>query len=515
MAHLKPNLTRRSALALGTAACTSASLFGEAAADSDISDMTLSNLKDALTAGATTSVEIAETVVKRAEQYASLGVFTSFKSDQLLMDAQAADQDRRDANAQGQTLGPLHGLPIALKDNIDALGHATTAGTPALRNHQPRQNAPIVDRLLNAGAIIAGKVNMHELAGGGTTNNPAFLRTRNPYNPDHSPGGSSGGSAVAVAAQIVPAALGTDTAGSVRNPAGYCGVVGFRPSMGRYPSEGIVPLSLNRDTAGPLTHTVSDTAMIDAVLANDPAPLQFPSLKGQRVGLPRVPFRENMTADIKRMMDDVESRLKDAGVVLVDVEIPDLMDMVNQASLVTLGARLRQDVETYLARSAAKVTFDEIADQIADPFVKGWMTPFFDPDSDILKEEARVSAEVIPALKSAYTATFVDNTLDAILFPTTPIPAGIEVPGTEDVIVDGIQIPGGIWLNIQNATPASLWGGPGISLPSGLTSSGLPMGIELDGAIGADRTLLALAAAVEHVLPPMPSPDLNALPERG
>lgn len=506
MDTIERSMNRRQVLMGSAALSLGRASTGDAAPDQTGTNMTIANLSNALQNGATTSVAIAEKVIQRAEQFKSLGVFTSLAPDSLLANATAADEQRKLAERQGRALGPLHGIPIALKDNIDAVGHATTGGTPGLRHHRPTRNALIVDRLINAGAVIAGKVNMHELAGGGTTNNPAFLRTRNPYNPDHSPGGSSGGSAVAVAAQIVPAALGTDTAGSVRNPAGYCGVVGFRPSMGRYPADGIVPLSLSRDTAGPIAHTVADIVALDSALANDTAAVNVPTLKGLRIGSPKTPFRENMTPDIANMLDDVERRLVDAGAVLVDGEIAGLTDMINQASLVTLGARLRTDVESYLKYSGAQISFDQIAEQIADPFVKGWMTPYLNPTADILNEEARVRADVIPALKAAYTSYLRANALEAILFPTTPIPAGIEVPSTEDVIVDGTRLPGGIWLNIQNATPASLWGGPGISLPSGLTASGLPMGIEIDGAIGRDKELLGIAGTIELILPPTPRP---------
>lgn len=506
-------ITRRSTL-LGSAALgLSAPVNAQVTAQDDmtIARMTIAHVGNALRRGETTSVHLVEKMIERAKRYSVLGVFTALNPDTLLSEAAQADQQRDHAKLQGQTLGPLHGIPIGLKDNIDAIGYATTGGTPALRNHLPKQNAPIVQRLVNAGALIAGKLNMHELAGGGTTNNPAYLRTRNPYNLDHSPGGSSGASAVAVAARMLPATLGTDTAGSVRNPAGYCGVVGFRPSMGRYPSDGIVPLAVTRDTAGPLAHTVADVVTLDSALAKDPSPVSPISLAGRRIGIPRIPFRDNLTSDIADMITNIEARLIDAGAILVDGEIPGLMDMVNQASLVTLGARLRRDVEHYLAYSGGPVTFDELAEQIADPFVKGWMTPFLNPSADILSDEARVSADVIPALKAAYSAYLAENALDAIIFPTTPIPAGIEVPGTEDVIVDGTRLPGGIWLNIQNATPASLWGGPGISLPSGLTASGLPMGIELNGPIGEDRMLLGLAMAVEDKLPPTPPPDMRGL----
>jgi len=497
--YTSPKLSRRTAILSSVAATAISMRDTKAIASNDINgtSFTVAALGRALRKKDLTSESIAEAIIFRSEVLASLGTFTSLNAEQLISDAQQADALLR----QGQDLGPLHGIPVALKDNIDATGHATTGGTPALRNNFPKTNAPVTQRLLNAGAIIAGKVNMHELAGGGTTNNPSYLRTRNPYAPDHSPGGSSGGSAVAVSARIVPAALGTDTAGSVCNPAAYCGVTGFRPTLDRYPSAGIVPLSLTRDTAGPLAHTVEDIITLDAVLAADGAPVQATNLKGVRIGIPKIPFLDNTTPDIQSMMAGVESLLREAGATLVDAEIPNLVDFVNETSLITLGGRIRKDLTAYLTAGGSPVTFDELAEQIADPFVKLWMTPFLNPTSEILNEESRVARDVIPALRNTYTSFLKDNVLDAILFPTTPTPAGIEVPGTEDLILDGVRIPGGIWLNIQNTGPSTLWGGPGISLPAGLSASGLPMGVELNGAIKADKALLGLASAIEKLLP--------------
>ncbi len=500
----EPKLSRRSVVLSGAALSIPHVGKSMAAETNDLEGIpfTVGHLGAALRTKQITSVSIAETVLDRAERLASLGTFTSIDADRLLDAARQADTSL----ARGQDHGPLHGIPLALKDNIDAAGYATTGGTPALRNHFPKQNAPVTQRLVDAGGLIAGKVNMHELAGGGTTNNPSYLRTRNPYAPDHSPGGSSGGSAAAVAARIVPAALGTDTAGSVCNPAGYCGVVGFRPTLDRYPNAGIVPLSLTRDTAGPLAHSVDDVIVIDAALAADRTEIPVQPLKGKRIGIPKIPFADNTTPDIQNMMSDVETRLKDAGAMLVEAEIPNLVDIVNETSLVTLGARIRKDMTAYLAASGSSVTFDELAAQIADTFVKGWMTPFLNPTTAILNEEARVARDVIPALRRTYSNYLKDNTLDAIIFPTTPTPAGIEVPGTEDIVVDGVRITGGIWLNIQNIGPATLWGGPGISLPAGLSGSGLPMGVELNGAIRGDKDLLGLALTVENILPDTPPP---------
>ena len=170
--------------------------------------------------------------------------------------------------------GILHGLPIAVKDAIAAAGLPATAGTEALRGYLPEKDADVVEPLIAAGAFVLGKLNMHELSYGITSNNGAFGPVRNPYDLERIPGGSSGGAGAAVAAGLVPAALGTDTGGSVRIPAALCGVVGFRPTTGRYSQKGIVPVSHTRDTAGPLCRSVSDAAMIDAAITGEPDRLE-------------------------------------------------------------------------------------------------------------------------------------------------------------------------------------------------------------------------------------------------
>ena len=182
--------------------------------------------------------------------------------EQVRAAAAAADERR----AGGGPLGPLHGVPLALKDNLDTADMPTTGGTPGLRGSRPARNAPVVQRLLDAGAIVFGKANLHELAYGITNNNAGFGAARNPYDRTRIPGGSSGGVGAAVGARIVPGGIGSDTGGSVRVPAALCGIVGFRPTTGRWPQAGIVPISHTRDTAGPMTRSVADCVLLDRVV---------------------------------------------------------------------------------------------------------------------------------------------------------------------------------------------------------------------------------------------------------
>ena len=188
-------------------------------------------------------------------------------------------------------------MPLALKDNLDTAEMPTTGGTPGLRGHRPKHNAPVVQKLLDAGAIAFGKTNLHELAYGITNNNAAFGAARNPYDRTRIPGASSGGVGVAVAARMAPGGIGSDTGGSVRIPAALCGIVGFRPTTGRWSQAGIVPISHTRDTAGPMTRSVADCALLDHVVTGSALP-PAASLKGLRLGVPRAHFWDPLDREV-------------------------------------------------------------------------------------------------------------------------------------------------------------------------------------------------------------------------
>src|SRR5215831_9890065 len=228
-------------------------------------ELGVSGAAEAIRNGALTAEALAEALLRRCAAAAPLNAFISLEPDRVRVAARGADQQRQ----RGDRLGPLHGVPLALKDNIDTADYPT-AGTPGLAAHRPKRNAPIVQRLLDAGALILGKANLQELAYGPTSNNAAFGPVHNPYDPTRIPGGSSGGTAAAVAARLAPAGLGTDTAGSVRVPGSLCGVTSFRPSTLRWPQAGIVPISHTRDTAAPMARSVADCVLLDGVVADGP-----------------------------------------------------------------------------------------------------------------------------------------------------------------------------------------------------------------------------------------------------
>ncbi|MGD9526658.1 amidase family protein [Pseudonocardia sp.] len=390
--------------------------------------------------------------------------------------------------------GALAGVPVAVKDNLDTRDFVTTGGTPALRDSRPGRDHLAVERLRAAGAAVVGKTNLHELALGITSNNAAFGPVRNPHDPARSAGGSSGGSAVAVATGVVPVALGSDTGGSVRVPAAHCGVVGFRPTVGRWGNGRCVPISHTRDTAGAFATSVADVAEIDAVVTGAgtaPVPERL------RIGVPRAGFYDDLHPDVAAGAARALDRLADAGVELVERDAVGVFELDAECGFPIVFAEIVEDLPGYLATLPGpeqKLTFADVLDQVASPDVRGVMeaaaSGTFGP------AELVAALEVRDRLRAAYAAAL--DGLDAIIYPTVPLPA--PPLGDDDMTeLNGATVP--VFLtSIRNTAPGSTAGMPSISLPGGVTSAGLPVGISLEGLPGQDAALLAVAAVVERVL---------------
>src|SRR5438477_3540711 len=320
----------------------------------------------AIRAGEQTAEALSEALLARCTAAAPLNAFISLEADRLRVAARAADERRR----RGERLGPLHGVPIALKDNINTADFPTTAGTPALAAHRPKRNAAIVQRLLDAGAIVLGKTNLQELAYGPTNNNAAFGPARNPYDPTRIPGGSSGGSAAAVAARLAPAALGTDTGGSIRVPAALCGITSMRPTTLRWSQAGIVPLSHTRDTAGPMARHVGDCVLLDAVITGGPTEVTPAPLKGLRLGLPRGYFWEDLDTELAAILEAALARLREAGVVLVEGDFADVAALDAAAGFPIMLYETAIELERYLAEHETGLDFAALMAQVKSPSVK-------------------------------------------------------------------------------------------------------------------------------------------------
>ena len=468
----------------------------------DLTELTASAAAAALRRGDITAEAYADALLAQCRKHQRLNAFIAQDAERVKAAARQADQ----ARAAGKPTGALHGLPLALKDNFDTVGLPTTGGTPGLKSNRPKQNAKVVQPLLDAGAIVLGKANMHELAYGITSNNGAFGPARNPYDPSRIPGGSSGGTGVAVGARMAPAGLGSDTGGSVRVPAALCGIVGFRPTTLRYSQAGIVPISHTRDTAGPMTRSVADIALLDGIITGGPTAVQPASLKGLRLGIPRGHFNENLEAETARILAAVLERLKAAGVVLVEGDAEDVAALDASAGFPIALYETVTDLNQYLAAHGSKLDYAGLVAQCGSPDVKGLLQSLLGAGAVPEAAYREAVQKTRPALQQAYAKYFSGRDVRAMLFPTTPLPAA-KIGEDETVMLNGVQVPT-FPTFIRNTGPGSVGGIPGLSLPAGLTAQGLPVGIELDAPEGHDQQLLAIGAAIETILPKLPPPKL-------
>jgi Asp-tRNA(Asn)/Glu-tRNA(Gln) amidotransferase A subunit family amidase len=456
----------------------------------------------AIGAGEITAEALAEALLKRCADASSLNAFIHLDPDAVRAAARRADAQRQ----SGQPVGPLHGVPLAIKDNIDTAEQPTTGGTPGLRGNRPKHNAPVVQRLLDGGAIVLGKANMHELAYGVTNNNSAFGPARNPYDPSRIPGGSSGGTGVAVAARLAPGGLGSDTGGSVRIPAAHCGITGFRPTLLRWSQRGIVPISHTRDTAGPMARNVADCALLDGIVTGGPTKLTPARLEGLRIGVPRGHFWENLDAELAQILESTLTKLSAAGAVLVEGDVADVGALDNAAGFPIALYETVADLNQYLTEHNTGLDFAGLVVQVKSQPVKDILASLL---GDMAVPEAAYQeglSEHRPALQETYRRAFREHEVDVIAFPTTPMPAA--TIGEEDtVLVNGTAVPT-FFTYIRNTSPGSVAGIPGLSLPAGMTKAGLPVGLEIDGPEGSDQQVLAIGLALETILPKLPAPKL-------
>lgn len=471
-----------------------------------LTNMTATEAAAAIRAGETTSEALVQALLERTERNGHLNAFILLDADGVLAQARAADAKVR----AGGELGALHGVPLVIKDNIDIAGLPTTAATPALLENIPTENASIIDALITAGAIIMGKTNMHELALGSTGTGSAFGAVLNPYNPLIFPGGSSAGTAAAVSARLAPAGLGSDTAGSIRIPAAMTGLYGFRPSVGRYSQAGIVPLAHSRDTAGPMARSMADIILLDSVITSETASVTSADLAGLRLGVPRAFFYDMLHGETARLTEAALAKLEAAGVTLVEVDILNVGELDESIFFPMAFYEMPRDLAAYLEGTG--ISFEEVAAEIASPDVKG-LVGFVMADGGVPEEAYNFAVGQQALLQQAYQTYFEDNNLDAVIFPTTPLPprpveGSLEAtsPAGPLVDMDGVPVPTLFYSRNTNvANSANL---PGLTLPIGLTPDGLPVGIEIDGLTGSDRELLAIGLALESVFGQVPPPVL-------
>lgn len=429
-----------------------------------------------------------------------LNAFISIDLEFLLTKARAVD------NTGNAGVG-LCGIPLILKDNINTNHLSTSAGTAALKNNFTEKNSPVAEALFNMGALLGGKGNMHELAFGITSNNAVTGATRNPWNLKMIPGGSSGGVAAAVAGRLMPGGIGTDTGASVRLPAALCGVVGFRPTVGRYSGEGIIPISHTRDTAGPITRTVGDARLLDAVIFGSAVKTKPVKLNKLRIGVPLSLFRKNLDPDVKTETNRILAQLETAGVSLIEEDIIDIEKLNNLASFPIAIFEFLHGLSKYLDKYQSNLTILDVFEGIGSLDVK---TLFGSQMGDrAVSKSVYLKALHIdrPKLQHAYAIYFKKYNLDAIIFPTSPITAR-PIGDDKTIELNGTRQPT-FSTYTQNVGPSSVAGIPGISIPTGLSSDGLPIGMELDGPANSDAALLEIAesiAALVNFTPKPPEP---------
>lgn len=413
-----------------------------------------------------------------AERDRSINAFVRVMADEARRDAQRADAEL----AAGIDRGPLHGVPISIKDLVDVAGIPTTASSRVREGHIALSDAPVITALKQAGAVLIGKTNLHEFAFGTTTEDSAFGPTRNPRDERRSPGGSSGGSAASLVAGMALASLGTDTGGSIRIPAAACGVVGLKPSLGEVSTDGVVPLSRTLDHVGPLTLTVTDAWLVHRALmghGHETAPLEAPQ-RPLRLGVPRKYFCDRLDGEVRQHFEDALTRARAAGVSIDDVDIPHA-DWIAPIYLHIVFA----DAAAYHAR-----TLETMADRYTAPVrVRLEMARYVLAEDYVRALDGRriLRAEVDQALAGR----------DALILPTLPIAAPLL--GADVVDIDGRAEPvRNVMLRLTQLF--NITGHPAISLPCGMTSDHLPVGLQLAGSSGRTRDLLGAARLIEQAL---------------
>ncbi|WP_114813582.1 amidase family protein [Paraburkholderia kururiensis] len=458
---------------------------------------------EAIRKGEVSSESYASALLQRARDHADLNSFVTIDEAAVLEAARKADK-----TVASGTIAPLRGVPVAIKDSYLTEGLRSTIGLSILDSFVPEHDADAVQAIKDGGGIIFGKNNLVEMSFGLTGHNEAYGQAKNPHNTNHVSGGSSGGGGVSVAARLVPAALGGDTIGSIRVPASLCGVVGFKPTTGRWPRSGVAPISHTLDTTGVFARNVEDCILIDRVVTRDETPdsRTHSGLKGVTLACAPRQFLERVAPEVDARFKETIRQLRDAGANVVEVDLGE--DFSGRALTATWNIFFREAkaaVEKFIRQNNVPATFDAILDSLK-PGLKNVWTQFVLPTGQgyISDEVYRHAVWVERAeIKRRYAEAFSSTGAEALILPTTPSVA--PMIGQEDKIMLGGQETSQLVL-ANNTIPASAAGLPGISLPIGASDKGLPIGLELDGPFGRDRALLYVARRVEAVVGTLPAP---------
>jgi aspartyl-tRNA(Asn)/glutamyl-tRNA(Gln) amidotransferase subunit A len=474
----------------------------------DLTALTIHELHDQIKKREITSRQVTESVFHRIETVGpKIQAYTTLTRDKAMAQAEEADQSIR----SGQTITPLTGIPLAMKDNLCTRGVRTTCSSKILENFTPPYDATVIAKLKDRGFVMTGKTNMDEFAMGSSTENSAFAVTKNPWALDRIPGGSSGGSAAAVAADLCIAALGSDTGGSIRQPAACCGVVGMKPTYGRVSRYGLVAFASSLDQIGPLTKDVTDCAlMMNAIAGHDPldstsAEIACPDMrralikdvKGLRLGMPKEYFMEGIDAEVERAVKDAIRLLEKAGAVIKNIHLPHtsyavatyyLLATAEASSNLARYDGVKYGYRTKQAKDLLEMYMKTRSEGFGPEVKRRIMLGTYALSAGYYDAYYRKAQQVRTLIKDDFDAAWKE--VDAILTPTTPTPAFKMGEKTQD--------PLQMYLSDIFTISVNLAGIPAISMPCGFTKTGLPIGLQILGRPFDEETVLRVAYTYEQ-----------------
>src|ERR1700719_385614 len=484
-------LTRRSFTLSVVGAVASLADFAE-----DLSRMSLAEASARIRARTVTPTQLTEACLARIQIYnPKLNAFITVLREQALAQARDLEAEQR----AGRFRSPLHGIPIALKDNIDTAGIRTTAASAVYDDRIPTEDAEVARRLKEAGAVFVGKTNLHEFAMGGTSATSYYGPVRNPWALDRNPGGSSGGSAAAIAADLCFGALGTDTGGSIRTPSSFCGVVGLKPTYGLVSIRGIIPLTLSLDHCGPIVRSAEDAALMLNVLAGydklDIASVEHPKedyvaamkepVSSLRLGIPRAPFFDLLDADVEKAVEDAIGLVAKMTKGVKDVALP-------STSEINLGGESFAYHEEFFAHGPARYQI---------------------PTRRSLQNGANLKAA--DYIRARWKLELLRRTIDDAFsdFDLVVLPTRRRTPRKIDAAIKIEESDKRRNPELENTGQFDVYGIPAISVPCGFTSAGFPVGLMIAGPRFSEGRVLALANAYEratqwHSRKPPLTPDI-------
>jgi aspartyl-tRNA(Asn)/glutamyl-tRNA(Gln) amidotransferase subunit A len=437
---------------------------------SDLTGLSLAEAARRLRARGVSPVDLTRACLERIERLdPGLNAFIAVTAETALAEARRAENEL----ARGEARGPLHGIPVAVKDLVDVAGVPTTGASAAFLDHVPERDAEVTARLRAGGAVLLGKLNLHELAYGASSVVGHFGMVRNPWAPGRTAGGSSAGAAVALACGLCYGAVGTDTGGSIRQPASFCGIVGLKPTFGRVSVRGVLPLAHSYDHVGPMTRSAEDAALMLGVMCDGGDAAIDPSIDARRlrIGVAREHFFAELDPEVARALEGALAVLGGLASAPREVSIPALTDttIFRAEAWEQHGELALRHPELLQPETLRRV----LAGREVDP---------------VALAEARAT---LAGLRKAARELFAN--VDVVVTPTTPSPAfAVEEPPAETPDLRALEL-----VSLRNTRPFNALGAPAISIPCGFTADGRPIGMQLAGAPGAEASVLALAQAYQ------------------